>query len=227
MKVPRDNFDPPIIFAIGRWFCRMILEDLFHYEVFGEENVPHHGPCLIVANHASFLDPPAAVIGGRRCTFSFARKTLFRKGVWAWMFERFLTIPVDLEGGNDLGAIRTVIKLLRENQSVLLFPEGSRSPDGQLQPPKRGAAMVAALAQVPVVPAYIDGTFAAFNRQKKWPNWFSPVRVVYGKALLPDAYDPGPQDPQRYVLISQFLMERIAQLKTFFESGRTHSPRRL
>ncbi|MDR0428495.1 MAG: hypothetical protein LBG86_00455, partial [Puniceicoccales bacterium] len=63
-----DPLLPPVIFALGRWFCRVILEDFFDFEFFGDEHVPKSGPCIIAANHCSFLDPPAAAIGTMRNT---------------------------------------------------------------------------------------------------------------------------------------------------------------
>jgi 1-acyl-sn-glycerol-3-phosphate acyltransferase len=211
VKLPEDSFDAPVIFSLGRWLCRVVLEDFFDLRIFGEENIPSTGPCLIVANHCSFLDPPLLAAGTGRCIYSFARKTLFKSGPWGWIFRRFLTVPVDLDGGSDFAAVKTVLRLLKNDQAVILFPEGTRSPDGKLLPPKRGAGMLAAMTQVPVVPAYIAGTFAAWGKNGGMPCWFSPVRVTYGKVLFPKDYCNS-QNPERHLHIANFFMECIASL---------------
>jgi 1-acyl-sn-glycerol-3-phosphate acyltransferase len=212
MIVPSDPFDPPLVFAMGRWFCHFVLRTFFHYRVLREEYVPKSGPCLIVSNHCSFLDPPAVAVGARRCTYSFARKTLFQSGLRGWMFRRFLTIPVDREGGKDSTAIRTVLRLLQLDQSILLFPEGTRSPDGQLQPAKRGIGLIAVRSRVPVVPARVFGSYEAWNRHWSKPRWGTPVTVAFGPPLLPADYDPGESAPDRYQAIADRFMEAIGAI---------------
>jgi 1-acyl-sn-glycerol-3-phosphate acyltransferase len=207
-----DPLIPPFFFAVGRWFCRVVLEDFFDLEFFGEEHVPQNGPCILAANHCSFLDPPAAVIGGMRNTYSFARKTLFKKGIMGKIFSQFLTIPVDRDGGNDIAAIRAVLRCLKERQSVLIFPEGSRSPDGSLQPFRHGMAMLAAKAQVPIVPVCIFGSYDAWNRHGTGIKAYTPVRVIYGSPLNPEDYDPGSDHNDRYAIISQRIFSAMTAL---------------
>lgn len=211
-----STFEPPAVFALGRWFCRLMLEDFFDFEIYGEENVPAEGACLLASNHVSFLDPAAAAGGTRRNCYSFARKTLFTDGIYGWLFRRFLTIPVDRDGGNDLAAIKTVLRRLQEGQTVLMFPEGTRSADGELQEPKRGAGMVAALSQAMIVPTRTFGAFEAWNRHQSWPQFFRPMAVVYGRPMAPDEYDPGKSHPRRYEEISRRILARIAAIRKPF-----------
>jgi 1-acyl-sn-glycerol-3-phosphate acyltransferase len=201
----------PWPYALACWLCRAVLEDFFDFEVYGEEHVPRVGPCLIVCNHVSFLDPPAAVVGCGRTVHSFARKTLFGRGLWRWIFTRFLTIPVDRDGAGDLGAIRSVLRLLGEGRAVLLFPEGTRSADGKMGPAKRGAGLLAAMARVPVVPARVFGSFAAFERGRRMPHLFRPVRIAYGPPLLPADY--ALEGPDRHRRIAELFMGRVAAVK--------------
>ena len=63
----------------------------------------------------------------------FARKTLFKPGFADWILRRFNSIPVDRDGGKDVSALKRVLELLREGEGVLIFPEGTRSPDGTIQ----------------------------------------------------------------------------------------------
>lgn len=207
-----DPFDPPACFACGRWACRVVLEDLFDLEYFGDENIPTTGPYLLAANHVSFLDPPAVVIGAHRNCYTFARRSLSSRGLWNWLFWRFLTIPVNADGA-DIRSVRTALRHLAGGQAVVIFPEGTRSPDGHPLEAKAGAGLLAALAQVPVVPARIFGAFEAWGKNRSGPQFFAPVKVVYGRPILPDSYDRERGDRDRYLKISRRVMAAIAALE--------------
>jgi 1-acyl-sn-glycerol-3-phosphate acyltransferase len=200
---------PSPIYAVGRWLCRVALEEFFPTAVSEEERVPSSGPCIIAANHASYLDPPAVVIASGRCTYSLARSTLSHRGLWHWLFRRLRTIPVDREGGNDLSSMREILRRLKEGHAVLLFPEGRRTEDGFPQPPKRGVGLLAAMAQVPLVPARIFGSFEAWGKGTGLPRPFRPLHVVFGAPILPSTYDPGPGVEDRHRKIVNLLMDRI------------------
>jgi 1-acyl-sn-glycerol-3-phosphate acyltransferase len=203
---------PPFFFAISRWFFRVVVEDFFDIEFLGEENIPQHGPCILAANHCSFLDPPAVVVGSMRNTFSFARKTLFKPGIRGEIFSRLLTIPVDRDSGGDVAAIRNVLQKLEAGQSVLMFPEGKRSLNGEIQPFKRGIGLLAAMAQVPIVPVRIFGSHEAWSPNMSGPKFFTPLRVIYGTALTPEAYDPGPTHPNRYESIACYVHSALGAI---------------
>jgi 1-acyl-sn-glycerol-3-phosphate acyltransferase len=207
-----DPLRPPLFFALGRWFFRVVVEDFFDFECWGEENIPQHGPCILAANHCSFLDPPAVVVGNIRNTFSFARKTLFKEGIRGKFLSQLLTIPVDRDSASDIAAIRNVLQKLKAGQSVLMFPEGKRSQDGEIQPFKRGIGLLAAHAQVPIVPVRIFGNYEAWNPNMDVPKFFTPLRVVYGPALPPEAYDPGPSHPDRHNAIAHYVHSSLTAL---------------
>ncbi|MDR2664581.1 MAG: 1-acyl-sn-glycerol-3-phosphate acyltransferase [Puniceicoccales bacterium] len=201
---------PP--YALGVWFCRTILREFFSLTASGEEWVPPEGPCIIASNHASFLDPPAVASASGRDVYSFARKSLTRSKVGSWLFRSLRTVPVDRDRGNDLHSIRVVLRRLREGHAILLFPEGIRSPDGSIGTAQRGVGLLAAMAQVPLVPARIFGSFDAWGRGTGRPKFFSPLHVGFGPALAPSDYDPGPADRDRHRKIADLLMARISAI---------------
>ncbi|MDE3085058.1 MAG: 1-acyl-sn-glycerol-3-phosphate acyltransferase, partial [Verrucomicrobiota bacterium] len=122
------------------------------------------------------------------------------------------TIPVDREGG-DVAAIKRVLHAIKDGKIIILFPEGTRSPDGRLQSAKPGVGLIACRTQVPVVPARIFGSFEAFGRGGKM-RLGTPVSVTFGQPLMPSDYDDATADKeQRYQLASEKIMAAIAALE--------------
>lgn len=183
----------------------------FRGEVVGTENIPVTGPFLIASNHASHLDPPLVGCQIARQMRFFARKTLWNSRIFAWWLDRVETIPVDREGG-DVGAIRRVIQALSEDRAVVLFPEGTRSPDGNLQKPKPGVGLIACKTGVPVVPCRVYGSYEAFGKGSAVPHFGTPVTIVYGAPIPASDYDDPSAGKERYQIASQRIFERIAAL---------------
>lgn len=143
------------------WFVSLFY---FRFRSYGSENVPGTGGCILTPNHVSFLDPPMVGIGMRHRVVHFmARDNLFDVPVLGWWYRKIGTIAIDRTKG-DLAALRTALNGLKRGEVVCLFPEGTRSLDGELQQPKGGVGFLIAKAGVPVVPVYVDGTYRA------WPK---------------------------------------------------------
>jgi 1-acyl-sn-glycerol-3-phosphate acyltransferase len=121
------------------------------------------------------------------------------------------TIPVDRDGGQDVSAIKRVLKALKDDKGLILFPEGTRSPDGQLKEPKAGVGLIACRAQVPVIPARIYGSFTAYGKGQPL-RLGTPVTVVFGPPLAPAIYDDPAAGKERYQQASQRIFARIASL---------------
>src|SRR5258706_13481408 len=102
-----------------------------------------------------------------------ARDTLFRNPLANWVLRSWNCVPISRDRG-DIGAMRTVLRMLGEGKAVLMFPEGTRSGDGGLQKPRGGIGMIAARANVPIVPMRIFGTDRALPRGTSFPR---PARV--------------------------------------------------
>jgi 1-acyl-sn-glycerol-3-phosphate acyltransferase len=183
----------------------------FRGEVIGTENIPATGPFLIASNHASHLDPPFVGSQVPRQMRPFARKTLWSGKISSWWLDQVGCIPVDRDSG-DVGAIRKVLHALNENRGIILFPEGTRSPDGRLQPPKAGVGLMACKTGAPVVPARIYGSFEAFGKGATIPRFGSPVTVVFGQPITAAEYDEPSAGKERYQIASQRIFDRIAAL---------------
>lgn len=197
-------------------FCHYLISAaygmFFRGEVAGVENLPQTGSFLIAANHLSFLDPPLIGAQVPRQLSYFARKTLWKPGLASWWLDTVGTIPVDRDGGQDVSAIKRVLRALQDDKGLILFPEGTRSPDGQLQSAKAGVGLIACRSQVPVIPARIFGSFEALGKGGSL-RLGTPVSIVFGEPIPPSAYDAPEAGKERYQVASDRIMARIAALR--------------
>jgi len=198
------------------WFShnivRVVYDGFFRGDIQGEENLPERGPFLLAANHQSHLDPPFVGAPVPHEIAFFARKTLWKPGIAAWWLNAIDAIPVDRDGGSDVKAMKRVFGVFKSGGVVILFPEGTRSLDGKLQPPKPGIGMLACRAGVPVVPARLFGSFEAFGRNGRL-RLGTPVSIVYAKPMTPAEYDDPSAGKARYELAALRIMARIASIE--------------
>lgn len=197
-------------------FCRdALLVGLKLYnrlEVHGREHVPTTGGVMLVANHVSFLDPPALGCAARcRIVRYMARDTLFSPPWFGRLLRGVAVVPISREKG-DIRALRTAITVLKGGDCLGLFPEGTRSADGEFKPAKGGVGFLISKAGVPVVPAYIDGTYRAFSRHHRWIRPVK-VRVFFGPPIPPSEFAAFNNADDPYEQIGAFVMERIRALK--------------
>ncbi|HPB33022.1 MAG TPA: lysophospholipid acyltransferase family protein [Candidatus Sumerlaeota bacterium] len=170
-----------MIFIFFRFLCRITARLLFRAQPLDLHNVPEKGGILIVSNHASFLDPPLTGIFIKRPVHFLAKSELFRIPLFGTLLRHINAHPIRREGV-DREAIAMARDLLSSGNILVLFPEGTRTPDGNLQEIKTGMfLMVSGLENVPIVPAWIDGSFKALPRGALVPR---PVKITvrYGKA---------------------------------------------
>ena len=206
-----DQLKMTPFYGIFQYAIRGAYEALFRGEVVGTELIPRHGPFLVAANHSSHLDPPVVGCHVPRQMRFFARKTLWDNPLLAWWLDQVGSIPVDRDSG-DVGAIRRVLQALHEDRAVILFPEGTRSPDGTLQKPKAGVGLMACKTGVPVVPCRVYGAFQAFGKGSGFPRLGSPITVVFGHPITAAEYDDPAAGKARYHVGSERIFARIAAL---------------
>ncbi len=178
----------------------------------GAENVPDRGGVLIASNHASYLDPPAISAGYRRRPVYFmARDTLWKSGFSSWWMSHVGCIPVSRSTG-DIRALKLMIKFLKEGKVVSIFPEGTRSEDGNLKKAKDGVGFIIEKSKCTVVPAYVGGSHAAFPRGGKW---IKPrkVTVTFGRPITQDDFQALGSGRSTYEAYAALIMQRIANLR--------------
>lgn len=162
--------------------ARFLLHLLFGYRVEGAEKVPEKGPVILAANHLSILDPIAIGAGIKRPVSFLARADVFRLPLLSWLLPRLYAIPVE-RGTGDLSAIKGAIRALEKGMAFGIFPEGTRSRSGRLQPFKTGVAAIAYRTGSPVVPVAVIGTEKAWPVGRKLFRLRQPIRVVYGDPI--------------------------------------------
>ncbi len=151
----------------------------FRYRVIG--GIPLQGGILVVANHASYLDIPLLGCGVRRRLWFLGRHDLFPIPVLNRILQSLGWIPLR-QGRLDRNAFGKAVSLIQDGKAVVIFPEGSRTVDGNLQNGKPGVGVIVAQAGCSVVPAYIRGTYEALPVGALWPR-FRVVTVTYGRPL--------------------------------------------
>lgn len=168
-------------YRLGWIGFRTLFRFYFGWRVYNAERVPLEGPVILAANHASFLDPPLVGSGIRRGINYLARENLFRFPVLGWILNRWQVVPVDREGGGAKG-LKAILDRLLAGGAIILFPEGTRTRNGKLQPARSGIGLTVIKSDAPVVPVRVFGTFEALGRDMKIPR---PCRVAvkYGHPM--------------------------------------------
>jgi 1-acyl-sn-glycerol-3-phosphate acyltransferase len=203
-------------YAAGYQLSKFIAQAFFDLQIYGQDNMIEEGPALLAMNHQSFLDPPFAGICCQREIFFLARKTLFDVPVLGFLLKRINVIGVDREG-SDVGALKAVIRVLRAGGCTIVFPEGTRTRDGNLLPARPGAGLIIAKTLAPVVPMRIFGAFDAFPRGSKWPR-SSPVSIVIGEPVRFAERDIAGDPRTIFQRLSEQVMERIGALENPHET---------
>lgn len=178
----------------------------------GAENIPVDGGVLLASNHASFLDPPVVGTGYRgRPVHFMARDTLWNSKFGTWWMTKVGCIPVS-RGTGDIKALKLTIKALKEGKAVSMFPEGTRTEDGELQEAKGGIGFIIEKSGCVVVPAYIDGTYKAYPKGAKFVKPCK-LTVTFGPPITQEDFQALGTGRKAYDAHAALIMERIAELK--------------
>jgi len=170
------------IYLLGWLSFRLVYKFYFGWRVYNAERVPLKGPVILACNHASFLDPMLVGAALKRDINYLARETLFDFPVVGWVLRQWNSVPVDREGGGAKG-LKAILDRLLNGGGIILFPEGTRSRDGQLQSARSGVGLTVIKSNAPVVPARVFGTYQAFGRHMRIPRP-RRVGVKFGEPML-------------------------------------------
>ena len=198
----------PWFYHVALLLLKILLPILTRRQVKGRENIPNQGPLLVVANHINLADPPLVGVAlGRKAIF-MAKKELFQSRLSSYFIGGFGVFPVH-RGQLDRKALHQTEKALAGGLALVMFPEGTRSKNAQLQPAFSGSALVAARTGVPILPIGITGTekikgvASLLRRPRITINIGSPFHLppVNGKMTR-----------TRLTEFTDFMMRHIAEL---------------
>ena len=196
---------------VGYHLSRLVGRLFFRLRVVHRERMLQSGPVILAMNHQSYLDPPLAGITSDRAVYFLARRTLLEEPLLGWLLPKLNVIPVNQEG-IDRSALKALIRVLKAGNAALVFPEGSRTVDGSLQPAEPGLGLVIAKTLAPVVPMRIFGAHEALPRGHGGLH-FVPITIVVGEPILFTAADLNPPGKDLYKRLSQRVMDAIAALR--------------
>jgi 1-acyl-sn-glycerol-3-phosphate acyltransferase len=204
-------------YRCGWLFFRALFALYFRWRVFNPERVPLAGPVILASNHASYIDPPLVGAGIRRQINYLARDSIFHVPILAAILRSWEVVPVDRDGGTGRG-LKEILSRLEQGGAIILFPEGTRSRHGELNPARSGIGLTVIKSSAPVVPVRVFGTHRAFGPHKRLPR---PRRVMvkYGQplsfqALRAEAATASKQRVREiYQQVADEIMSAIARLE--------------
>ena len=193
-----------------------ILFKIGGLKVHGIENVPLQGRVIIAPNHASLFDPPLVGCTVPRAVTTMGKAELFEKKtggfkILGWIIRRMGSFPVK-RGAPDRRALRMAMRVLQNDEALVIFPEGTRTRSGELGPAEHGVALIAHSAKAPVVPMYLKGTEAAFSPLQPKFRLIHP-EVFFGEPLYFEEEYARKADRETLEIIGARIMAAIATLK--------------
>lgn len=187
-----------------KFITRVLFRVFYFARVEGLDKIPKNGKLIIASNHLTNADPPfvGAFAGKQRIVKFLAKKELFKTQFSSFIFEVLGCVPVDRAKG-DLGALKSILKLLKDENCVILFPEGTRSKTGEIQEPKSGIGFITYQSKAPVLCARI------FNKHK-FP-WVFGIKLKFGKMI--DFDQENFKTENKYQDFSLLVMKEINSIK--------------
>ena len=158
-----------------------LFKILFDWEIKGKENIPRKGGFIIASNHLSYLDPPIIGIAYPRKVHYLAKSSLFQIPVLNFLIKIYGAIPIEREKEYSI-SIKKGIEILKKGEGLVIFPEGTRNPEGNIEMPKKGVSFLAYKTGVPVIPKKLKGTEKALPKGKKFLKP-AKVKVIFGSSI--------------------------------------------
>ncbi len=195
-----------MFYALARELVSFVFHICFKIILIGRENIPKEkGSYIIASNHVSNNDPPMIGVVFKGKYNFMAKEELFQiNPIFTWLIKKLGAFPVK-RGSHDMSAIDSALEGLKNGRIFVIFPEGTRSKNGELGRPKSGVSLIAARAKAPVVPVFIKYGKKRFLRRH--------VIVSVGEALPAEKLDVNTDDKRQIRAVSELIMGEIAKLK--------------
>ena len=170
-------------FFQGLWIEWLLKTNGIHLRLDGTENLKKDQSYILVSNHASILDIPALISAFPFPVRFLAKKSLLWFPIFGWVMYFSRHILIDRQSAQSaLRSLKTAPSLLKKGISIIVFPEGTRSPDGEVKGFKRGAFLLAQHSKFPVIPVSIAGTYEMLPRHS-WYFWPGTMHIHMGEPI--------------------------------------------
>lgn len=197
------------LYRFGHHLVRRFFRIVYGMDTVGLENIPAEGRVIFAPNHIAAFDPMVVGVACNREITFLAKKEVFDIPVLGFLLSHLNVVPVDRHGG-DISALKTMIRTLKKDRAVLLFPEGTRSRTGEINPGKGGIGFLAANARADILPVYVTGT------KRTWWRFFQgpKMKTVFGTPIsIVDLLETPLQGKALYQHISDSVIEKIKKLR--------------
>jgi len=199
-----------LLFHISHvWFYPLTVI-LLRFKTRGVGNIPILGPVILASNHISYFDPPLIANGQLRVVHYMAKIELFKNPIFRLLITSFGAFPVK-RGEGDIGAFKTFLNHIKRGRVVLIFPEGTRSKDGELGRGQVGAGMLALRSGTIIIPAYIKNSNRILEKGMSFE--LPKIEVRYGKRIDMKKYRGREQTKELYQEVADEMMEKIRELR--------------
>ena len=182
----------------------------FKFEVIGTENIPSEGNLIIAANHKSNLDPIfiASAVNKKRKMTAIAKEELFKNKILAKILNKVEIIPINRQNPG-LGTIKRILKYIKNDYALVMFPEGTRSKTDDFNNAKAGLSLFATKAKAEIVPCTIYSSYKLFK----------PAKIYFGKPISLEEYYKQKLTSEDHERISGEVMDIIKQNYYKLEKG--------
>ncbi len=204
------------VFLLSVW-----VKLFYRHKTYGKEHLPPDGG-IIAPNHCSYLDPPLLAVSFPGVIHFLGRDSLFRSRFWAWYLNHLSTHPI-VRGRENVGAFRLACSLIQSGKKLVIFPEGTRSRDGELKKGESGVGFLMMRTGCLVIPVYIHGSFSILNASRRFPKLRGRTACVIGSPIdFKDVEGATKKEKQRK--IADEIMRAIANLRDWYLNGAQGSP---
>ena len=182
----------------------------FKFEVIGTENIPSEGNLIIAANHKSNLDPifVASAVNKKRKMTAIAKEELFKNKILAKILNKVEIIPINRQNPG-LGTIKRILKYIKNDYALVMFPEGTRSKTDDFNNAKAVLSLFATKAKAEIVPCTIYSSYKLFK----------PAKIYFGKPISLEEYYKQKLTSEDHERISGEVMDIIKQNYYKLEKG--------
>ena len=187
---------------IIKFIFKLIALFLYRVKVVGKENLPKEGSSLICPNHVHPLDSAVIIATAKRKINVLAKEELFKAGIAKWFAKVFGIYPIKRDSA-DMGAIKLSLKLLKNEELLMIFPEGTRDGMAKGVKPKKGPVILAIKSGKPIIPVALQGSFKVFRK----------VKINIGKPIDYSEYKGQTSDKELMDKLTADLMKEIVRLR--------------